>query len=173
MALNGVDTTYTPTASLFCTYVFLDTDERRRYAQSSHEFLITQLQHTGPEAVAPSSSARTQNIRLNYNHPTRFLAWAVKGTNHGEFTVGARGGTSDRYAPIKSVKLQLNGHDRFDERSGGYFNAVQPFEHLKTIPAAGVYMYNFGLRPDETQPSGSIRARNSEGRQCPLLVEVF
>lgn len=155
MALNGVDTTYTPTASLYVTYVFLDTDERRRYAQTSHEMLITALQHTGPETLAPGTTSRTSNIRLNYNHPTRFLAWAVKGAKHGEFTVGARGETSDKFAPLKAVKLQLNGLDRFSERQGSYFNAVQPYEHLKTLPAAGVYMYNFGLRPDETQPSGS------------------
>ena len=105
--------------------------------------------------MAPGATARTTNVRLNFNHPTRFLAWAVKGDNHGEFTVGTQGSTSDRYAPIKSVKLQLNGLDRFSERHGSYFNAVQPFEHLKTKPAAGIYMYNFGLRPDETQPSGS------------------
>jgi hypothetical protein len=37
MAAVGVDTTYTPSATLFVTYVFLDTDERRRYAQTSHE----------------------------------------------------------------------------------------------------------------------------------------
>jgi hypothetical protein len=117
--------------------------------------LICQLQHTGPETLAPGATARTTNVRLNFNHPTRFLAWAVKGDNHGEFTVGTQGSTSDRYAPIKSVKLQLNGLDRFSERHGSYFNAVQPFEHLKTKPAAGIYMYNFGLRPDETQPSGS------------------
>jgi hypothetical protein len=155
MALNGVDTGYSPTASLYVTYVFLDSDERRRYAQTSHEFLITQLQHTGPESLAPGSSSRTTNVRLNYNHPTRFLAWAVKGEKHGEFTVGAPGGTSDKFAPLRSVKLQLNGLDRFSERQGSYFNAVQPYEHLKTRPAAGIYMYNFGLRPDEAQPSGS------------------
>lgn len=127
----------------------------RRYAQTSHEYLITQLQHTGAETIAPGSSIRTTNVRLNFNHPTRFIAFAVKSGLHGQYTVGPRGGDSDKFAPIKSVKLQLNGHDRFDERSGAYFNAVQPFEHLKTKPAAGVYMYNFGLRPDETQPSGS------------------
>lgn len=145
MALNGVDTSYTPTVTLYATFVFLDTDERRRYAQQSHEMLVTQIQHTGPETLAPGSGARTTNVRLNFNHPTKFLAWAVKGTNHGEFTVGARGETSDKYAPVKAAKLQLNGLDRFSERRGSYFNTVQPFEHIKTKPAAGIYMYNFGL----------------------------
>ena len=127
----------------------------RRYAQTSHEYLITQIQHTGAETLSPGSSSRTTNVRLNFNHPTRWLAFAVKGQSHGQFTVGPRGGDSDKFAPIKSAKLQLNGHDRFDERRGSYFNAVQPFEHIKSKPAAGIYMYNFGLRPDEVQPSGS------------------
>ena len=48
------------------------------------------------------------------------------------------------------------GHDRFEARSGKYFNSVQPWEHIKgSFPAAGVYMYSFCLRPDEVvQPSG-------------------
>jgi hypothetical protein len=37
MAAVGVDTTFAPSATLFVTYAFLDTDERRRYAQTSHE----------------------------------------------------------------------------------------------------------------------------------------
>jgi hypothetical protein len=153
---NGVKAVgQTPSCTLYCTYVFLDTDERRRYAQSSHEYLITQLQHTGAETISPGSTIRTANYRLNYNHPTRFIAWVAKGSRHGEFTSGERGAESDKYAPIHSVKLQLNGQDRFDQRHGSYFSYVQPFEHLKTKPSAGIYMYNFGLRPDETQPSGS------------------
>lgn len=53
------------------------------------------------------------------------------------------------------MKLQLNGHDRFSARRGSYFNLVQPFEHLRTRPAAGVYLYSFALKPEEHQPSGT------------------
>ena len=38
-------------ASLYVDYVYLDTDERRRFAQVSHEMLIEQLQFTGDESV--------------------------------------------------------------------------------------------------------------------------
>jgi len=174
MALNGVDTSLTPDATLFVTYVFLDTDERRRYAQTSHEYLITQLGHTGPEVIAPGSSARTTNVRMNFNHPTRFITWAVKGTRHGEFTVGEQGTAIDKYAPIKSAKIQLNGHDRMQERTGAYFNAVQPFEHLKTKPAAGIYMYNFSLRPqpDEVQPSGSCNMSRIDNATLVLTTKA-
>lgn len=173
MTAAGIDTTYTPTATLYANYVFLDTDERRRYAQTSHEYLITQLQHTGAETLSPATTARTTNVRLNFNHPTKFLTWVVKnatGHNHGAFTAGdglignASGTTNaangqglddDRFAVIGEVKLQLNGHDRFSPRKGSYFSQVQPFVHLKTLPSAGIYLYSFALKPEEHQPSGT------------------
>jgi len=126
------------------------------------EYLITQLQHTGAETIAPATTVRSTNVRLNFNHPTRFLAWVVKSSDssrdtHGAFTMKAnaastgQGETDEKYAVVASVKLQLNGHDRFSERRGSYFSQVQPFKHLKTRPAAGVYMYSFAIKPDEHQ----------------------
>lgn len=44
MALNGVDTTVTPEATLFATFIYLDSAERKRFSQNSHEYLITVLQ---------------------------------------------------------------------------------------------------------------------------------
>lgn len=54
-------------------YVYLDTEERRRFAQKGHEYLIEQVQHTGADAVAAGGSQ--QSIRLSYNHPVKELAW--------------------------------------------------------------------------------------------------
>ena len=48
----------------FKDYIFLDTDERRRFAQLSHEYLIEQLQYPGEETISSSVS----KIRLNFNH---------------------------------------------------------------------------------------------------------
>ena len=53
------------------------------------------------------------------------------------------------------AKLQLNGHDRFSERQGRYFNLVQPYQHHTNIPATGINVYSFGLKPEEHQPSGT------------------
>jgi hypothetical protein len=61
-------------ASLYVDYVFLDTDERRRMAQSAHEYLIEQLQFTGDESVGSSSN----KIKLNFNHPCKELIWVVQ-----------------------------------------------------------------------------------------------
>ena len=64
MALNGVDSTVTPEATLYATYVYLDSAERKRFSQNSHEYLITVLQHTGPESIAPGTTSKTANYRV-------------------------------------------------------------------------------------------------------------
>ena len=61
-------------ASLYVDYIFLDSDERRRFAQNPHEYLITQLQFTGDESVGSSSN----KIKLNFNHPCKELIWVVQ-----------------------------------------------------------------------------------------------
>jgi len=156
----GVDSTVEPTCQLFSTFVYLDTEERKRFSQQSHEMLITTLQHTGAESVTPGDGARTHNIRLSLNHPVRVLSWIIKKSGmHGAYTTQAPGETSDKFAVLKESRLQLNGHDRFDSRKGSYFNTVQPFEHVSppSKPVAGVYSYHFGLRSNEVvQPSGSL-----------------
>src|SRR5210317_1229746 len=173
MSANGVDTTVDPTAQLFADYVYLDSSERKRFSQSSHELLITCLQHTGAETVAPGASAKTNNIRLNLNHPVRSLSWVLKGAQHGGYTVGPRGTTNDRWAPLASAKLQLNGHDRFDERKGSYFNQVQPFQTTGCSPAAGIYNYSFALKPQEiVQPSGSCNFSRIDNSTLVLTTKA-
>ena len=61
-------------ASLYVDYVFLDTNERQKMAQDTHEYLITQLQFSGDESVGSSSN----KIKLNFNHPVKELIWVVQ-----------------------------------------------------------------------------------------------
>jgi hypothetical protein len=61
-------------ASLYIDYVYLDTEERRRFAQQTHEYLIEQLQFTGAESITSSSN----KIQLNFNHPVKELVWVVQ-----------------------------------------------------------------------------------------------
>jgi len=56
-------------------YIYLDTEERRRFAQKGHEYLIEQVQHTGTDALAAAAS--TKQVRLSYNHPVKELVWCT------------------------------------------------------------------------------------------------
>ena len=244
-------------ASLYVDYIYLDTDERRRFAQVSHEYLIEQVQFTGKESL----NSTCNKVKLNFNHPCKELIWVVQpednigcasakagGKQHFNFTDridytyytgtpsdplgGGMGGASaaamwnsaalplfgkttagvfteagadgdcsgtagtanggvgenanasasavafsssqgvvhnnimnpnQNGSPLfdqgenctLTAKLQLNGHDRFSEREGRYFNLVQPYQHHTNVPATGINVYSFGLKPEEHQPSGT------------------
>ena len=231
-------------AKLWVDYIYLDTDERRRFAQVSHEYLIEQLQFTGSESIPANQT--NNKIRMNFNHPVKEIVWVVQpdknvdqtltmyagGKQHFNFTdeidqsyysgtpgqplgegmVGPNDapnnnmgltnkgtstlegtGTNNFYGtttatgweeylistglttsgtvsgstlkgpflfdrgnnPIVNAKIQLNGHDRLSEREGRYFNLVQPYQHHTNVPACGINVYSFALKPEEHQPSGT------------------
>ena len=210
------------TTSLFVDYIYLDTDERRRFAQVSHEYLIEQLQFTGDE----STSTVSNKVKLNFNHPVKELVWVVQPDAHvdasstfnyrgkqwfnytdnydvsyttdGAFTfassnilvnnpdtsVGsmpgvAAGGANAVFLPVSfengtnpvsSAKLQLNGHDRFSERDGRYFNLVQPYQHHENVPCQGINVYSFGLKPEEHQPSGTCNMSRIDNATLQLTL---
>ena len=147
---------------LWVDYVYLDTDERRRFAQVSHEYLIEQVQFTGDESVTAGTSSK--NVTLNYNHPVKALYW-VHVTNANASTTNKEWvkytGThvaSNAYGrndTFKTAKLQLNGHDRFVERNADYFRLVQNYQHHTNVPSKHIYTYSFALSPEEHQPSGT------------------
>ena len=181
-------------ASLYVDYVYLDTDERRKFAQVSHEYLIDVLQFTGGESITSSSN----KLKLNFNHPTKELVWVVqrdsfvacddatiwpwKGQQPFNFTdwwdrsvlesgysVTRVEGMAGRN-PVVTALLQLNGHDRFQTREGRYFNEVQPYQHHTNIPAAGINVYSFSLQPEQHQPSGTCNLSRIDNTTLLLTV---
>ena len=67
----------TSTFKVWANYIYLDTEERRRFAQKGHEYLIEQVQHTGADTV---DSGATKQVRLSYNHPVKELVWCFSNT---------------------------------------------------------------------------------------------
>ena len=151
MDLNVPANSKMSTANLLVNYLYLDTDERRRFAQVSHEYLIEQVQHTGPETET--------TVDMNFNHPVKALFWTGSGTNS---------------VALGAAKLQLNGHDRAAEQPHDYYHLVQPYESglghcgkslnnelrtwgnvVNTGDHNNVGMYSFCLKPAEHQPSGT------------------
>jgi hypothetical protein len=99
---------------VWCDYIYLDTDERRRFAQVSHEYLIEQVQ--------TQSFGNTLSEKLNFNHPVKELIWTTPQC------------TSDAGDATTSAKLVLNGHDRFSEQEDEYFLLRQPYEYHTSVP---------------------------------------
>jgi len=65
-------------ASVLVNYIYLDSEERRRFAQVGHEYLIEQVQFTGDETALQKSV----KIKLGFNHPTKELLWAIVNGNY-------------------------------------------------------------------------------------------
>ena len=126
---------------VFCDYIFLDTDERRRFAQVSHEYLIEQVQFSNNLKINKAAKS-TANLELRFNHPVKELVWV--GDNDGQYE-------------FADCLLQLNGHDRFRKRAGSYFRTVQRYEHHSgnTGSSQKPHIYSFALKPEEHQPSGT------------------
>jgi hypothetical protein len=153
-------------ATLWVDYIFLDTDERRRFAQLSHEYLIEQLQFTGADSIT-SSGESMKSIRMNFNHPCKELVWTIKDTttdvywnNYSSAGNGLHNNDHlDSTNPVTSAKIMLNGNDRFATRKGDYFSLVQPYQHHENTPDKfhqGINVYSFALKPEEHQPSGTL-----------------
>ena len=116
--------------ALYIDYIYLDVDERRRFAQQSHEYLIDQLQF-GLQQTLTNASSR---IDLTLNHPVKELVWVfqdARKTDCGSDLTKNIGFTQPfSYDDIVNrCRLQINGQDRFDERYGDYFWRVQPYQH--------------------------------------------
>ena len=156
--------------ALYIDYVYLDVDERRRFAQESHEYLIDQLQFEGQQQITTQSA----RLDLTLNHPIKELIWVfqdVRRTQCDNETLDAL--ETDYVEPfhyddiVNRARIQINGQDRFDERYGDYFWKVQPYQHHTaggTSHAAEqaqggsvkyINVYSFAIQPEEHQPSGT------------------
>ena len=154
----------TLSCKLYVDYIYLDTDERRRFAQVSHEYLIEQVQFTGDETLTTGAN----RFDLSFNHPVKELVWVGADAQHGRGK--AEGPCQYSDFTFTDAKLQLNGHDRFTARRQEYFKNVQPYKHHTHGPRADrvtvdstndglprqhIHVYSFALNPEEHQPSGT------------------
>jgi len=73
-------------AALYVDYIYLDTEERRRMAQQSHEYLIEQTQFNEDKSM----SSYSNRIDLTFNHPVKELVWVVQPSGYTNCTI-ARG----------------------------------------------------------------------------------
>ena len=148
---NSTSANVPSACDLWADYIYLDTDERRRFAQVSHEYLIEQVQEQSLEGSTTNT--------LNFNHPVKELVWEAS-TNT---STGVRGALTDT-----NYQLKLNGHDRFSKRPLEYFTRVQVWQHhtgpggLNSSSGGAVgtlndtiAVYSFALKPEEHQPSGT------------------
>ena len=123
-------------------YVYLDTEERRRFAQKGHEYLIEQLQHNGGDALTSTtnSEGNVQLIRVAFNHPVKELVWCYQNpTSAAQGTTQLNGmwnfstGTSNVNMTVDPLKLSVTGNMILPHLTG--------VPHIYT-PSSGINLLN-------------------------------
>jgi len=227
-------------SDILANYVFLGDDERRKFAQTSHEYLITQVQRRFYLGLLRGPS----KLNLVLHHPVKELIFFFRRadayktndwfnftdntcpemltdlkqirefltipcldgleddtcscdiSDNGLFQMSNMNETMseifdadyarlyegqsldvinreqwDYYSIMKDAKLVFNGHDRFEERNGPYFENLQVYKYHTGKGARGLYVYSFSLNPEKDQPSGTCNMSRINTQQ--FMVNIF
>lgn len=165
-------------AWLLIDYIYLDSSERRRFAQSSHEYLIEQLQRV---EICNGAQQEIQVSINNFVNPSKELIWV---SQKEKYTVNLDGTNEcrwDNYSltdlnkgnPINYTTLYFNSYTRVIKLDGNYFNYVQPYEVHNTTPSDGINIYSFSLFPEELQPSGTANLSRMSRIVLQLQFDSF
>jgi hypothetical protein len=162
-AYTGTKPDPTIAMSVWAVYYYLDSAERRRFAQNSHEYLIKQVQEVQESGMTFTNGATNKRIDYRtFNHPVSFNVWGFRNARTGFSPDWTNFTNSPPFLqflganPIADHRLTLNGNDRYNAKSVDYYNLVQPYNHFPAIPPTGVLCYSYALQPVEHQPSGSL-----------------
>ena len=169
---------------LLTNQVYLDKEERNAFADYSNDVLIEQVQER-----KLSKHNLNRPFQLTYNHSISELIWAIANDeckfeldlgNKPDTDAGEDENTDDPTGPaitaegISEVSLKLNNHERFHAlgKHGDYFRKVQPYEHHTNVRSSKIYCYNFGLKPEDAQPSGSINMSRIDNVMMTLHSDI-
>jgi hypothetical protein len=167
---------------LWVDYVYLDTEERRRFAQVSHEYLIEQVQVNDFDVKYGMN-----NITFKYYHPVKELIYALdwnrENSDSGSWyqigTIPSMGnditlsyninGNSiyhkDRIINFFSRKEIWEKHsgigniyEAMDEKGEGYINYADGFNNNLSLPNHGdsILVSSFSIKPEDYQPTGTM-----------------
>jgi hypothetical protein len=147
---------------LLVTYIWIDSDERIKFADSKHDYLIEQLIYINEKSLDSSN----RSIRLDLIQPCKLLAWVIQysyltDTNNNDlfnYTNDYKydiNGTPIGKSIIVNETVALNNYDRVSMREYNYFNYLQPYSNFPYPCNEGINLFSFGLFPNKVYPSGS------------------
>lgn len=115
------DTSRGSNCEVWTDLIFLDQGERERFAESTHEYLIEQLQIVDSSLESPSLKFRINSV----NHFVKELIWVEGNTGNDKITT-------------EKFNLHMNGIERFSEREKEYFTLNQPMLYHTCIPGFNI-----------------------------------
>lgn len=158
---------------LLCNFIFLDTIERRLFAQTAHQYLIDQVQNDGGTAVT-AASTQIQPRQL-WNHPVKELIWIIQ-----QDTVVAANDYFNYAGPADAngllteafgtAQFFLNAHPRTNINPALYYRQVQPHEVHSRLPIKYIYVYSFSLHPEKREPDSTVNMSRIDNVSWRILL---
>lgn len=154
---------------ILCEYVYLSEAERNYFSAGGLRYLFTETKKGNVINVPVGTSVL--RVELTFDHPIVEFIWFFR-----KFVNGAQGEkaymdwTGEEVAPFltesfSSMRLFLNGGERFTARDPLYFRKVVPKStHTKT-PTKNIYAYCFALDPEIGNPTGSLNLSRIDNSQ--------
>lgn len=154
-------------AKIWVDYVFLAREERTRFAEYSHEYLIEALQIEIFENILQPDYV----AHLEFVNPIKYMVWTTQteAQAHGWQTQYLY----DASSPLDATGILVNNYPLTNpDLPVGFFSDVQPVRHFLSAVSANVYVYSFALAPMEWQPTGTINASRLDDLAVRLRIRT-
>lgn len=155
---------------LYGDYIIVDGEEKRRFAQSSHEYLIEQTsiqtETTNGTNSGSNKLLNQSNYKLAFNNPVKYLLWGITnpGTPYGNPAQGPTYFVSQTTSSLSgddgtkgTLYFQLNGQNITPENypivNYTRFNQYKYLGHCAPLDIVG--FYSFATKPFDIEPSGT------------------
>ena len=154
-------------------YVYLDSKERKLFAQSNHEYLIKQTQYNlNNNIIANQSHIK---IPLIFNHPILELIFIVQRKDRVNKTTGgndyfnfALDGNINMLDTVKNAQIFLNNQERTPLMTNKELRYLNVINTHTSIPNNVIYVYSFSLNPESFQPSGSCNFSRFDNKELAI-----
>ncbi len=175
---------------LDCNYIYLDTEERKRFAQSNHKYMITQTQ------TLKCGVSQGKTVDLNFNHPVKDIFYYFQNNTIKNLPEPFNFSFKSEY-PSKNVfdkyittdtntftdynnsskkhfldeaRILINGHQRVEWKDYKYYYYLQNYENYRTKCEHYAYMYAFSSQPKVGVPMGSLNFSRVDNAQLQFSL---
>ena len=146
---------------LIVNYIYLEQEERTRYIQTKHDYLIEQVSYISQKTISGSYSG----LGIEILQPSKFIVWVAQLQYLQDMTNNDYFNYTDSYIYennkpigknlITNETIQLDGKERVSFRESQYFTQIQPYQYAINNINNGINMLSLSIFPDKYQPSGS------------------
>ncbi len=162
---------------LLVDYAFLDEEERLRFSQAKHEYLIQQTIILNEKTIENTN----RNLQIELSQPVKMIAWVCQQSifkdkrNNDNFNyTNSHIRKNDKLIGknlVTNATILFNGHERVSLRNSSYFQNVQSYQHFPYSTIEGINIYSFCLFPESHQPSGSANMSKIDNVEIKLAMD--